>query len=93
MKLALILSAGFLVAVFLTCGGIVSLAKSKPQTPEQTEKRGVEKDVFSLQRKTRDLISKMLKAPKTAKFELEARHTKGLLAIVAGTVTSQNAPA
>lgn len=96
----LIIFGGGLFAVFLICGGILSSVVSESEkrhasmSPAMKQKEELENKLRSegsrLIRQTKDLLSKRLQAPTTAKFDLKVTDKKGLLFVVSGTVTSQN---
>ena len=89
--------------VLMVCGGVMSFIKSAgdhaakvraSKSPEEREaddkNRVIEKDVFALKRQTIKILTSQLKAPTTAKIDIEMTHTNGLLAFANGAITSQN---
>jgi hypothetical protein len=91
-----------LLAVMLLCCGVFaffigSLPKPPPRTPEQiaADKQSAQdrSDGRRMVREIEAIVSKRLKAPTTAKFALTCniqRFGTETIAVIAGTVTSQN---
>jgi hypothetical protein len=97
MSLGLKLLFGALGVMVLSCGGcftVMSIVVSKvpKSTPEEKAKFSQE---LSMQtrttRLTKDLLARNLKAPTTAKYDLQTSHVDHKAVLVTGTVTAQNA--
>lgn len=96
---AIVLGCLFAVMFFTCAGAVVMVARSMPKSsPEQiAAKKKI--DDLSKQRRTLELravqmtelaITKILKAPTTAKFELQGYQYDMACVTVSGNVTSQN---
>lgn len=104
MKIVIGVFVAAFFAILVICGGVMSIVKTAgdhaekiraSKSPEERDAddkaREIEKDVFALKRQTTKILLSQLKAPTTAKIDIEMSHTNGLIAFANGTITSQNA--